>query len=78
MAPYDERNYRRAFNTVRDLLGHAHVSTTEDTYLEPVKGLRSSLLTTRSAALSDLGALIDRISEGSESILDSRTLVGDH
>lgn len=76
-APYDERFYEGTYNTVRDLLGHASAQTTKDTYLEPVKGLRRSLLSTRTAALSDLNSLIDRIAEGSESILDRRTLAGD-
>ena len=51
--PFIEHNYRVAFETVRDLLGHASESTTRDYYLEPLKGLRRSSIL-RSGSASDM------------------------
>lgn len=42
--PFLARNYSHVFDEVSDLLGHASVTTTKSTYLEPVKGLRRSSL----------------------------------
>ena len=39
---FDFRNYRQAFEDVRDLLGHSSTETTKERYLEPVKSLRHS------------------------------------
>jgi site-specific recombinase XerD len=43
-APFLVRNYAQAFDEVRDLLGHSSVEITKNYYLEPLKGLRRSLL----------------------------------
>jgi site-specific recombinase XerD len=42
--PFLAGNYSHVFDEVRDLLGHASVATTKNTYLEPVKSLRRSTL----------------------------------
>ncbi|MFC6154913.1 tyrosine-type recombinase/integrase [Nocardioides yefusunii] len=37
---YDVKRYERAFDRVKEALGHAHVGITKDTYLAPVRTLR--------------------------------------
>lgn len=37
---YNEERYRAAWDMVRDLLGHASVTTTQQTYLAPLNGVR--------------------------------------
>jgi len=37
---YNEERYRMAWETVRDLLGHRHESTTRERYLAPLNGVR--------------------------------------
>lgn len=37
---YDEERYRAAWDMVRDLLGHASITTTQETYLAPLNGVR--------------------------------------
>lgn len=37
---YNEERYRAAWDMVRDLLGHSSITTTQDTYLAPLNGLR--------------------------------------
>jgi len=62
--PWMMHNYSQAFEEVRDLLGHASIVTTQQIYLEPVKGLRRSALLS-SAPLSrlwdDLAAGLPRV-----------------
>lgn len=37
---YDEERYRAAWDMVRDLLGHVSITTTQETYLAPLNGVR--------------------------------------
>lgn len=39
-ANYEADRYRLAWDIVRDLLGHSSITTTKETYLEPVNGIR--------------------------------------
>lgn len=73
---YDETLYEMAFDTVRDVLGHASVTITKDIYLEPVKGLRRALLVVKGDAQRDLSELIDRLATASSDIVDTRMLTG--
>ena len=68
---YDERRYEAAFDVVRDMLGHASVTTTKDTYLEPVKGLRRSLLLDGAVAAADLSEVIAMMTATADQVLDA-------
>jgi integrase len=72
--PYDERNYETAYDIVRDMLGHASVTTTKDTYLEPVKRLRSASLFDRTAMAGDLSEVIAALVGDSDRVLDTGTV----
>ena len=37
---YDAERYREAWEMVRDLLGHASITTTQEFYLAPLNGVR--------------------------------------
>jgi len=61
---YDARRYEQAYDTVRDLLGHGSVTTTKETYLEPVKGLRRSMLFDEASVDRSLNEIIESIASG--------------
>lgn len=71
---YDERRYEAAFDVVRDMLGHASVTTTKDDYLEPVKGLRRSLLVDSATAVADLSEVIAKLTTNADQVLDAGTV----
>ena len=73
-SPYDERNYETAYDIVRDMLGHASVTTTKDTYLEPVKRLRSASLFDKTAMANDLSEVIAALVGDSDRVLDTGTV----
>ncbi len=61
---YNEERYRMAWETVRDLLGHRHESTTRERYLAPLNGVRLRSLIGESdmqRALSGLALLDPRV-----------------
>jgi len=71
---YDERRYETAFDVVRDMLGHASVTTTKDIYLEPVKGLWRGRLIGDDLVTGDLSDVIGRMTAGADRVLDARTV----
>lgn len=71
---YDERHYEIAYDIVRDMLGHASVSTTKETYLEPVKRLRSASLFEGTSMASDLSEVIAALVGDSDRVLDTGTV----
>lgn len=61
---YHEERYRMAWETVRDLLGHRHETTTRERYLAPLNGVRLRSLIGRGdlqRALSGLAGLDPRV-----------------
>lgn len=63
---YDEERYRAAWDMVRDLLGHASVTTTQQTYLAPLNGVRLRALLDgqdMARALKGLAQLDPRVSD---------------
>ena len=61
---YDEERYRSAWETVRDLLGHRSITTTQQIYLSPLNGIRlQSLISGEDleTALRELSQLDSRI-----------------
>jgi site-specific recombinase XerD len=68
----DERDHVRkiygdAFTLVKDLLGHRSEQTTRDIYLEPLNGIRLSMILDGS---EDLSAILARVAAASRQVMD--------
>lgn len=73
---YEEERYKVAFDVVRDLLGHADVETTRETYLKPVQTLWVSDLLGEGFT-GELSEVIARMTAGADLVLDTGTVWAD-
>lgn len=64
---YEADRYRLAWDIVRDLLGHASITTTKDTYLEPVNGIRLQEMLTND---TDLDGVLGRLALSDSRVRD--------
>ena len=64
---YEVDRYRLAWDIVRDLLGHASITTTKETYLEPVNGIR---LQEMLANDTDLDGVLSRLALSDSRVRD--------